>query len=726
MTKSTATRHAIGLLFAGFLIVSTAAVVVSQEGPKPSRIPPAIMVRILMAEDERRWDEALSSLFSHADPEVRKRAALAAGRIGDERAVPSLISLFTDDKEESVRTMAAFALGETESANAGDALAPALVKNDSAPHARIVEALGKITAALPQTDEKRLREFRSAIFKRLEYEARRRSKPDTEMILLGLTAVLRARPENAGDLVAEFLTYSDPRVRADAANTLARLRAKNGNEHLKKLLSSDSDAVVRANAARVLAATEEKSAFDSLLDRALKDEDLRVRVSSIRALASIKDARATEPFTARGAQLLTDHVTGARLNELLEIATTLGRLAQNTNSTSVVAFLDRLRNAVEFTAPEVEIAKARVAPQTYSSDLQKLLGQTPDSNWRVWSAMAQGAAELANVTEGTSKSEALRILTSALNCPQNVVQPKARPVNAVYGAACTAIPAMATSDFLRAYAAFKQPETGEIVRAHLSNKDVVVRSTAADLLGELPPDEANSRALISALPRALAEKDSNDAALSILDALGKQKTEAANQAIQSALNSRDHLIRRRAVSVLKANGAGEFSARIATVQTGNSRSDYMRAIGRFGKKVQATIATSKGSFTIEFFPEAAPLTVDNFISLAKQGYFRGITFHRVVPNFVIQGGDPRGDGSGGPGHQIRCEINEHGYGRGTVGMALSGKDTGGSQWFVTHSPQPHLDGGYTVFGTVVNGMDTVDSIVRGDVIRSVVVREISR
>jgi cyclophilin family peptidyl-prolyl cis-trans isomerase len=95
----------------------------------------------------------------------------------------------------------------------------------------------------------------------------------------------------------------------------------------------------------------------------------------------------------------------------------------------------------------------------------------------------------------------------------------------------------------------------------------------------------------------------------------------------------------------------------------------------------------------------------------------------VVPNFVVQAGDPRGDQNGGPGYQIRCEINEVPYERAAVGMALSGKDTGGSQWFVTHSPQPHLDGGYTVFGRVVRGMDVVDNIARGDVIRRVVVNE---
>ena len=215
----------------------------------------------------------------------------------------------------------------------------------------------------------------------------------------------------------------------------------------------------------------------------------------------------------------------------------------------------------------------------------------------------------------------------------------------------------------------------------------------------------------------------NDAALAILGALAKQKNKEANDAIKTALDSKDHLLRRRAASLLKANAVGDFSDRIGTVQTRNTEADYRRAIARIGKKPTATVMTNKGSFTIEFLAEDSPLTVDNFLQLAKRGYFNGQTIPRVVANFVVQAGDPRGDQNGGPGYTIRCEINEVPYERASVGMALSGKDTGGSQWFVTHSPQPHLDGGYTVFGRVIRGMEVVDRIARGDRIVRVVVNE---
>jgi cyclophilin family peptidyl-prolyl cis-trans isomerase len=134
---------------------------------------------------------------------------------------------------------------------------------------------------------------------------------------------------------------------------------------------------------------------------------------------------------------------------------------------------------------------------------------------------------------------------------------------------------------------------------------------------------------------------------------------------------------------------------------------------------QAYVETDKGTIQIELAILDAPWTVANFITLAARGYFDGVGLHRVVPDFVVQDGDPRGDGEGGPGYTIRDELNDRPYLRGTVGMALDWKDTGGSQFFITHSPQPHLDARYTVFGHVVSGLDAVDALEPWDIIRQV-------
>ena len=127
----------------------------------------------------------------------------------------------------------------------------------------------------------------------------------------------------------------------------------------------------------------------------------------------------------------------------------------------------------------------------------------------------------------------------------------------------------------------------------------------------------------------------------------------------------------------------------------------------------ARIVTDVGTITWRFLGAEAPQTVRNFVTLARRGYFDGLRVHRVVPDFVIQDGDPTGTGSGGPGYSVRCEYNRERYDAGQVGMALSGKDTGGSQWFITLSPQPHLDGRYTIFARVVDGLDVARRVTQG-------------
>ena len=124
--------------------------------------------------------------------------------------------------------------------------------------------------------------------------------------------------------------------------------------------------------------------------------------------------------------------------------------------------------------------------------------------------------------------------------------------------------------------------------------------------------------------------------------------------------------------------------------------------------------TTKGDMVLELYQGDAPGTVKNFLDLINQGFYNGLGFHRVIANFMIQGGCPRGDGTGGPGYKIKCEINPNKHVRGTLSMAHAGKDTGGSQFFICHSPQSHLDGVHTVFGRVIEGVDIVDAIRAGD------------
>lgn len=133
---------------------------------------------------------------------------------------------------------------------------------------------------------------------------------------------------------------------------------------------------------------------------------------------------------------------------------------------------------------------------------------------------------------------------------------------------------------------------------------------------------------------------------------------------------------------------------------------------------RAIMETDKGTIRLELFDQDAPGTVKNFVELSEKGFYDGLNFHRVIPNFMIQGGCPKGDGTGGPGYKIKCEINKNKHLAGTLSMAHAGKDTGGSQFFICHSPQPHLDGVHTVFGKTED-MDVVNAIRKGDKIISV-------
>lgn len=139
---------------------------------------------------------------------------------------------------------------------------------------------------------------------------------------------------------------------------------------------------------------------------------------------------------------------------------------------------------------------------------------------------------------------------------------------------------------------------------------------------------------------------------------------------------------------------------------------------------EVTLETGKGMIELELYPEHAPKTVNNFVFLAEEGFYDGVTFHRVIPNFMIQGGDPTATGRGGPGYQFEDEFdgNPLSHEQGVISMANAGPNTNGSQFFITHKPQPHLDGKHTVFGTVVNGQEVVDAIEQGDEIESVSVQ----
>ena len=252
----------------------------------------------------------------------------------------------------------------------------------------------------------------------------------------------------------------------------------------------------------------------------------------------------------------------------------------------------------------------------------------------------------------------------------------------------------------------------------LTGGDVMVRAAAASALGGLKP--AGGDLALAAAYRAGAADELYQARAAALTALAKYGAAAAVPTLEEALADREWAVRLRAAALLRElDPAADPSGRIRPAPGRAVEAYAAPALVAPQVSPHVFLDTDKGTIEIELAVLDAPLTAANFLALARRGYFSGMAIHRVVPNFVVQAGDQRGDGEGGPGYTLRDEINMLPYLRGTVGMALDGPDTGGSQFFITHSPQPHLDGRYTVFGRVVAGMDVVDRLQQWDVVRRV-------
>jgi cyclophilin family peptidyl-prolyl cis-trans isomerase len=263
-------------------------------------------------------------------------------------------------------------------------------------------------------------------------------------------------------------------------------------------------------------------------------------------------------------------------------------------------------------------------------------------------------------------------------------------------------------------------------RAHLADQDPAARGAAADIVGRAP-SALDAGPLVAAWHRSARDSfpDAGESALGALHHLATLPEGATARAFAGTEPSpADYQL--RAWAEQNWPELADHWGPSTPIRTGRTLEDYRALARRFivaPDSLRNPLVTvdveGRGTLTLKLFGADAPLTVANFLRLVDARYFDGDRFHRVVPNFVVQDGDPRGDGNGGPGYAIRDEINTHRYGSGTVGMALSGPDTGGSQWFITLSPQPHLDGNYTVFGEVTSGTATLARIVQGDLIRSV-------
>jgi cyclophilin family peptidyl-prolyl cis-trans isomerase/HEAT repeat protein len=621
----------------------------------------------------------LVPLLSDPAARIRRRAALAVGRVGLVEGVEPLVPLLADPDVE-VRQMAAFALGLIAHPSARAALIKSLDDPEPIVQGRAAEALGSIgnRADADAVSGIVRRQIAAGAFNGID--------PDdmtyplaapVEAARLGIYALVRLGSYDA--LAAAVLDGSGQPVSRwwPVSYALGRINDPRATPILLALLNTPGR-YTAAFAARGLAGLKAIQAAGVVRQIAeARKAHPAVVIQAVRALGGLAEPAAIATLVKVVADRSADQVLR------LEAATSIGALATADHAELLIEMLADPLPGIRGTALR---ALARVDPDIF---IATLAGMEPD---RDWSVRAAEAAAL-----GTLPGErSLPRLTMLLEDRDQRVVPRA----------------------LEALAASRPQGFEKILVEKLRADDFAVRAAAATALGELK-SAAAIPALLEAYKIALGDLAyaARDALLTAINAI---EPATGRQMLQQALMDKDWALRMRAAALLRQSGAADVDAAIRPAPPGMAADDSrIPALVNPKYSPHAFIETDKGTIEIELAVLDAPLTVDNFVTLARKGYFNGLAIHRVVPDFVVQDGDPRGDGEGGPGYTIRDELNQRPYLRGTVGMALAGKDTGGSQFFITHSPQPHLDARYTVFGHVVNGMEVVDRIAPSDIVRSV-------
>jgi cyclophilin family peptidyl-prolyl cis-trans isomerase len=634
-----------------------------------------LLADLMRREDNRQYDgTAFQGFLSSTSKTVRLLSVRALGRIAQTAATPQLIHML-NDASQSVRAEAAFALGELGDSSVATATAlGTLAQGTGEAAAEAVAALGKLHTAAARPHVERILTQGAA----------------APVVQEALLAIWRF-PRNpiSSQLVSRYLNDANEQTRWRAAYALTRGPADPAIlpmliEQVKTGQGYTASFAARGlRAAAADSAGRRSEAIAALLSRT-NDPMPALRTNAIVALGGYRDST----IAAQLAPLLRHSDTNTRVVAVQTLGLLGGSHAWNALETVA-------RNATERAVVRggalnglVAIDPARAYP------LAEAFARSPEWLVRLYAARAGGAMRA---------EPALPLLRSlAADRDSRVV---VAAVEAAAGARDTL------------------PAARALFIEQLAAADPFVRAAALTGL-ERYADLADQILLFDAYARA--QRDSvPEAAVAALDAIARlaQRNAAVDRAFRvrfAQSNDCPHPDIRRAL-----NRHFQMPDVCGFTATSRVYEQVVRGLlvpALQGANPRARIKTAAGVIEIDLLAADAPLTVRNFMTLADRRYFDGARWHRVVPNFVIQDGDPYGNGSGGPGYAIRDEMNRVRYLEGAVGMALSGPDTGGSQFFITHSPQPHLDGGYTVFGRVTAAtLPLVYLVAQDDVIESITI-----
>lgn len=664
----------IRLLFISVLVLTLARCVPPEKEVDRDvdfRLEDPIVQRIFQYQDKRLSD-SLITFFNHREPAYRYLAVRAFGSVQDSMALDTLIGMLSDPVAE-VREAAAFALGQTGAASAEEYLVRAFERSDTtgyyfAANAAIMEAIGKCGGP----------RYLNALATISSY-----SSSDTLLLLgqsrgiyqYGLRGITLTE---ATERMAGYAT--DPSIPAEvrlmATHYLARTRNIGYGKYVPDLilrLRKEEDPDIRMVLATAIGKTREDAGRSAILELFPEEKDHRVRCNMLRALnqysaSSVKEVmfnalRDPHPMVAlTAAEHFLEKGTEAD-------ALQFRQLARDTFHWAVSATLFRAANrhipyfyTITKNNLRFEITRElnSVVNDQHKAALLRALGEDP-RNFNVLIAEADKAGNSAVVR--TAAAETLRDI---LFSPE---------LNNVFRGARGNV----------------EKQIHEFFRSAALSGDAGLAAIAGNVYQD-------DRSKGSATDWEFLKQG--------LDSLSMPDDLESYRELQKAYNART-------------------GKELPLYELGYNHPIPWAALNRISDSTEAVIRTNKGQIAIRFYPRIAPGSVANFIQLAQQGYFDEKTFHRIVPNFVSQGGCPRGDGYGSLDYTIRSEFGELHYdAQGWVGMASAGKDTEGTQFFITHSPTPHLDGRYTIFGRVHKGMETVHELMPGDTIKSVILNGI--
>jgi cyclophilin family peptidyl-prolyl cis-trans isomerase/HEAT repeat protein len=626
-------------------------------------------VRLAEIEDLRETGSAeLNRFLASPNPKLRERAAVALARIQDPLSVPSLVRAL-DDSEPAVADAALFALGQLGLAR-GVVLPPAAAE---------------------------------AVIERLAH-------PRAEHLALAVEALGKLAPAGADEHLAPLATHPAAAVRAEVAMALFRLRFAprwRGDADTEPAatalatttlttLLGDTDAAVRRSASHAFSRLPEASAGEALVGR-IGDEDEWTRLFAIRALGRL--AEAAPPSAAAAVATAAGDSSPAVRREAIATLGALGAAA--------LAPVEAASDPSTHVRSALATALGRdTSPDTLEA--LRALEQVDSSREVRLAALAALAerlgAESTDLVAARLDHEDVMVRATAARALAQV-EPGRREALARKAAADLARPVrVATLEAVGAEAF-----AADLLTAALATDDIAERGTAVDVLAGQKERADRDAELRAAFARSGGD-DWVELREAIVDAM-------ATDAVFLTEASKDPspAVRSRAGAALRR--LGSEPAAVASAPREASRFLTMAP----AERPRVRFETERGTFVVEGLPELAPLHVASLLTLVESGFYDGLLIHRVVPNFVVQGGDPRGDGWGGPDFQLRDEVSRQRFERGMVGMAKAGKDTGGCQFFVTLVPTPHLDGNYTIYGRVLSGMEVVDQLEVGDTILRAVV-----